>query len=156
MISSKIKMKYLLLLTLFIYSFIILEICAWKPRYPTTSVKLGFSKRPQRSLFSKSSINRQLQSVLTPIKSLQRPNIRQRNIRDLMTRFMSNNPRIPMMSAQNYNRQMVQQGRPALNQNAQRGVNSQRYRQALALPSSSVLHSMEGPRAHPMVSHIIH
>lgn len=148
----EIKMKHSILLVLLLYSFMILQIRAWKPLYPMTNVKLDLSNRPQRSLFGKPSINKQIQTYLNPMKNLQRPNIRQRTIRDLMTQLVANNHRVPLASAPSYHRANVQQGLPRSvhNQNI-RVTPSQRYRQAMALPSSPVRHSLENSRPQPMV-----
>lgn len=148
-------MKFPLQLVLFTFSCSILQIFAWQTVYPVSSVNLGFV--PQRSIFGKSLINRQQQSFLVPENVIRRPHVRQRTIRDLMNRFIANNPRIPMTAAASYSRPTAQRefSGPSLNQASRLQTSRTRYRQAMALSSSPALHSSDNPRSPPVVSNLL-
>lgn len=130
-----------------------LHVHTWKPGFPSPSGSVDSSKR---SLFSKSTLQQQVQSLLNPTRTLQKPqNVRQRNIRDLMPHLMVNNHRMPMVSPPSFNRQSLQRGisRPPSGLNSRGPTSHSRYQQAFAMPSSSVLHAMnENPRAQTVVS----
>lgn len=149
-------MKYLLSLTLFACSCMVLQIFSWKIVNPTLPINFGFSRRLQGPLFGDKSANGQSQKYLTLDKVSQQPHVKQRTVRDLMNRFMANNRRIPMAPAPSYNRPGVQNGpvNPSVPQSF-RGPNSQtRYRQALPLPSSPVSHSLENSKPQTMVRNL--